>query len=314
MELHFLGTGAGMPSKARNVSSVALKFLQSGGEIWLFDCGEATQHQILYSPLKPRKISKIFITHLHGDHIFGLPGLLGSRSFQNGETTLTIYGPEGLKEFIEVSLRVSQTRLSYPIEIVELHEGLICEEKGRKVFARKLDHVMPCYGFRIEEEPLPGKLDARRLKEMGVPPGPLYQQLKTGSNIVLEDGTEIKAEDVLSNPVPGRIVAILGDTKYCENAVQLGKEATILVHEATFMHEMAEQAAEFGHSSARIAGITARRAGASALILNHISSRYHKDQKGLLLEEAKEVFLDTYIADDFSVFSIEKPVQKQEQE
>ncbi|UZJ80731.1 ribonuclease Z [Fictibacillus sp. KU28468] len=307
MELHFLGTGAGMPSKERNVSSVALKFLQTGGEIWLFDCGEATQHQILHTSLKPRKINKIFITHLHGDHLFGLPGLLGSRSFQNGEESpVSIYGPKGIKAFIDTSLNISQTHLTYPIQVIEIDEGLICEEEGRRVYAKQLEHVIPCFGFRVEEQAQPGKLEAGLLKKMGLPPGPLYQQLKEGRDITLEDGTVLKSSDFVSPPVPGRIVAILGDTKYCENAVELGRDAEVLIHEATVLHELAEKAAEFGHSSARSAAVTARQANAAALILNHISSRYHKEEKTLLLKEAREVFPNTQIADDFSVFPIEK--------
>ncbi|MGG1573723.1 ribonuclease Z [Fictibacillus sp. NRS-1165] len=307
MELHFLGTGAGMPSKERNVSSVALKFLQRGGEVWLFDCGEATQHQILRTSLKPRKINKIFITHLHGDHIFGLPGLLGSRSFQNGEASpVVIYGPKGIKAFIETALNISETYLTYPIQVIEIGEGLICEDDGRHVYAKKLDHVIPCFGFRLEEQAQPGKLKAGMLKKMGLAPGPLYQQLKEGRDVRREDGTVLKSSDFVSPPVPGRIVAILGDTKYCDNAVELGRNASVIVHEATVLHELAEKAAEFGHSSARSAAVTARLANAAALILNHISSRYHKEEKMLLLKEAEEVFSNTMIADDFSIFPIEK--------
>src|SRR5690625_4222524 len=122
MELIFLGTGAGIPSKQRNVSAVALTLLQELNSIWLFDCGEATQHQILHTTIKPRKINKIFITHLHGDHIFGLPGLLSSRSFQGGESPLTVYGPPGIKQYIETSMEVSQSNVTYPLQIEEITE------------------------------------------------------------------------------------------------------------------------------------------------------------------------------------------------
>ncbi len=120
MELLFLGTGAGVPAKLRNVSSLALMLLEERNAVWLFDCGEATQHQIIHTSLKPRKIEKIFITHLHGDHIFGLPGLLGSRSFQGGTTELTIYGPKGIRQFVETALKVSNTHLKYPLVIEEI--------------------------------------------------------------------------------------------------------------------------------------------------------------------------------------------------
>src|SRR5690625_4101469 len=119
MEITFLGTGAGMPSKERNVSAIMLNLLQERNSLWLFDCGEATQHQILQTKIKPRKIEKIFISHLHGDHVFGLPGLLSSRSFQGGEEPLTIYGPTGIKQFIHTCLQISETHLRYNIDVVE---------------------------------------------------------------------------------------------------------------------------------------------------------------------------------------------------
>ena len=129
MELLFLGTGSGVPSKLRNVSSIALKLLAERNSVWLFDCGEGTQHQILKTTLKPRKIEKIFITHMHGDHIYGLPGLLSSRGFQGGEEPVTVYGPTGIRSYIQMSLRYSGTRLSYPIHFVEFEqEGVIYKE------------------------------------------------------------------------------------------------------------------------------------------------------------------------------------------
>src|SRR5699024_6343281 len=143
MKLTFLGTGAGMPSKERNVSSIALSLLQEANSVWLFDCGEATQHQILYTSIKPRKINKIFVTHLHGDHIFGLPGFLSSRSFQGGNQPLTIYGPTGIKEYIETSLELSATHLTYPLIIEELKEGKIAESENFEMYCKKLNHGIP---------------------------------------------------------------------------------------------------------------------------------------------------------------------------
>ena len=152
MQLEFLGTGAGSPSKQRNVTSVALKLLEELNEIWLFDAGEATQHQILHTTIRPRKVTKIFITHLHGDHIFGLPGFLSSRSFQGGNEPLTIYGPVGIKKFVMTALQVSESRLSYPLKFVEIdHSQELFNERGFKVTTMSLDHKIACYGYRIEE-------------------------------------------------------------------------------------------------------------------------------------------------------------------
>src|SRR5690625_1637746 len=148
MKIQFLGTGAGLPSKKRNVSSIALSLLQEINNIWLFDCGEATQHQILYTTIKPRKINKIFITHLHGDHIFGLPGLLSSRSFQGGEEELTIYGPKGITDFVRTSLELSRTHVTYPIKIIEISEGKLLTNDKFEVYCKLLDHGLPSYGFK----------------------------------------------------------------------------------------------------------------------------------------------------------------------
>src|SRR5690606_29310129 len=123
MQIHFLGTGAGVPSKNRNVTSVLLDILHEANEIWMFDCGEATQHQILHTSIRPRKISKIFITHLHGDHIYGLPGFLSSRSFQGGESPVQIFGPNGIEVFVQTALKISETKLSYDLEFIETREG-----------------------------------------------------------------------------------------------------------------------------------------------------------------------------------------------
>ena len=136
MELLFLGTGAGIPAKTRNVTCTALKLLEERKAVWLFDCVEATQHQILHTTIKPRKIDKIFITHMHGDHVYGLPGLLGSRSFQGGEDELTIYGPKGIKAFVNATLSATQTHLTYPLHIIEIDEGVVFDDDSFQVEAR----------------------------------------------------------------------------------------------------------------------------------------------------------------------------------
>ena len=161
----FLGTGAGVPAKTRNVTSIVLQLLEERGTVWLFDCGEATQHQILRTAVKPRKIEKIFITHLHGDHIFGLPGLLGSRSFQGGTEKLTIYGPKGIADFVNTSLKVSTTHLQYTLEIIEIEEGIIYEDEQFTVQALPLDHGIYCVGYRIEEKDRPGYITSGKAKK-----------------------------------------------------------------------------------------------------------------------------------------------------
>lgn len=307
MELQFLGTGAGMPSKERNTTAIMMKLLDERGTMWLFDCGEATQHQLLHTTLKPRKIEKVFITHLHGDHIFGLPGLLGSRSFLGGTDALTIYGPPGIKEWLETTIRISGTHLTYALHIQEISaEGIIFDDEQFCVRAAWLEHVIPCLGYRIEQKPLPGKLQIEKAQALGVPKGPLLGQLKQGQDIMLADGTLITASEVVSERRDGFIVAILGDTKYSQAAITLSERATIVVHEATFDAATAALAAQYGHATNIEAAQVAQQATAKYLILSHISARFVGQEIQQLCDEARQVFNQTYVAADFSHFSIDQ--------
>ena len=299
MQLLFLGTGAGMPSKQRNTSALVLKLLEERGTVWLFDCGEATQHQILHTTVKPRKIEKIFITHLHGDHIFGLPGLLGSRSFQGGDEALDVYGPAGIKEFIEMALSLSCTHLTYPIVYHELEEGLLFEDDLMTVETRLLNHVIPSYGFRITQKPLPPKLLVNKALALGVPKGPLLAKLKNGEDVETATGQLVRSGDVTEPEEPGFIVTILGDTRFCDAAIELGRGADVLVHEATFDGTAKKMAAEYGHSTVYEAAETARSAGAKTLVMNHISARFLPEDDKLLLKQMKEIHPRGWIAHDF---------------
>ena len=204
MHLHFLGTSSGSPAIERNVSCTALNLLPENGEIWLFDCGEATQHQILRTAIRPSKIRRIFITHLHGDHIFGLLGLLCSRSFLSGDnpSPLTLYGGAGLREFVQTGLRLSHSYLSYPIEFVELSEagGEIACDATFRVKYRLLDHAVPSFGFRVIEADRQGSLKTDELEALGVPKGALYGALKRGETVTLPDGKVLNGNDFVNPP------------------------------------------------------------------------------------------------------------------
>ncbi|WP_424474887.1 ribonuclease Z [Oceanobacillus kimchii] len=306
MELVFLGTGAGLPSKTRNVSAVALNMTQEINEVWLFDCGEATQHQILHTNLKPRKITKIFITHLHGDHIYGLPGLLNSRAFQSGENQpLSIYGPVGIKEFVESTLRISQTNLTYPITIKEITEdGQLFETKEMVVETKKLQHGIASYGYRINEKDKPGELLVEKLKEFGISPGPIYQQIKENEITKLDNGSIIYRDDVLGPPKKGKIISILGDTRYSLENIPFIKFSDILIHESTFTQEKELLAFEYKHSTNVQAAKLAKKANVNRLYLTHISSRYQEEDADSIIEAAREIFPSTWLANDFSVYEI----------
>lgn len=306
MQVLFLGTGAGMPSKQRNTSALALKLHEERGAVWLFDCGEAVQHQILETTIKPRKIEKIFITHMHGDHIFGLPGLLGSRSFQGGDEPLDLYGPKELKEYVEMTLRLSRTHLTYPIRFHEVKEGVIFEDDTMTVEAGLLAHVIPTYGYRIEQKPLLPKLDMDKVKQLGVPKGPLLAKLKSGKTVELADGRKVESKEVTDPAEPGFTVAILGDTQYCAKSEELSKDADLVVHEATFDGETEKLAKEYGHSTILDAATVASRAGARKLIVNHVSARFLPDHEKHLLKNMRQVHGNSDIAHDFDEYGWNK--------
>lgn len=303
MYIQFLGTGAGQPSKSRNVSSLALKLLDEINEVWLFDCGEGTQNRILETSIRPRKVSKIFITHLHGDHIFGLPGFLSSRSFQGNEeqTDIDIYGPIGIRQFVLTSLKVSGSRLPYRIHFHEFEVDQVdkvLETDKFTVFADKLDHTVPCVGYRVMQKDLEGRLDAEALRAAGVPFGPLFGQIKNGENVVLEDGIEIVASDYVSPPRPGKVVTILGDTRKCHASVRLGVNADVLVHEATYGKGDEAIARKHGHSTNMEAALVAKDAGAKRLLLNHISPRFLSKDVSQLRRDASSIFEQVHIVKD----------------
>ena len=302
MELQFLGTGAGMPSKMRNTSALIMNLAAEGHGYWLFDCGEATQHQILHTSLKPRKISKIFITHLHGDHIFGLPGLLSSRSFLGGDEPLDIYGPVGIKEWIETTQRLTRTHLTYPLIIHEVESGILFETEEFQVSAAPLQHVIPCLGYRIEQKPLQGKLLIEQVTAAGVPKGPLLKRLKDGEDITLPDGRIVLSREVTGEPQSGFTVAILGDTSYCAASVILAQAADILVHEATFDMDTGSLAKEYGHSTIGDSARVALEAQVKTLIANHISARFMPSDTIQLRKEGTAIFPSLYIAEDFARF------------
>lgn len=309
MEIYFLGTGAGMPSKERNVTSIVLNLLAERNTYWMFDCGEGTQHQVLHSPVRIGKLEKLFITHLHGDHLYGLPGLLTSRSYQGGDTgtPFTIYGPKGTEAFVRTALEVSQAHLGYELEIKEFtlsEETVLFKDEQFTVSAAPLVHRIDSYGYRIVEKEQKGRLMVEKLKELGLSSGPLMGKIKQGIDIMLENGTELVAADFIGPSYPGRIVTILGDTQPCEYSVKLALGANVLVHEATFAEQKKELAVAYDHSTAMDAARTAQEAGADMLILTHISSRYQKDEAELLTEEAKQIHPNTFLARDHASYEI----------
>lgn len=302
MELIFLGTSAGVPTRTRNVTAMLLNLQHpTRAGLWLFDCGEGTQHQLLKTAFHPGKLDNIFITHLHGDHLFGLPGLLCSRSMAGNVQPLTIYGPQGIREFVDTTLRLSGSWTDYPLVVKEITAGLVLDDGLRKVTAFALNHPVECYGYRIEEQDKPGALNAQALMAQGVAPGPLFQKLKQGETVTLDDGRVINGQDFLAPAEPGKKLAIFGDTAPCPSALELARDVDLMVHEATLEQAMEEKANGRGHSSSRQAAQLALEAGARRLVITHLSSRYDETGSRQLLAECQAIFPQTLLAEDFHI-------------
>jgi len=312
VKLTFLGTSSATPTRKRNVSALALTFIQRGAW-WLFDCGEGTQHQILRSPLKLGRLEKIFITHLHGDHVFGLPGLLASRSLADGaDEAVTIYGPVGIKRFVEGAMGVTGTHVAYPLRIVEIQRpttniSTVIHQAGARVDCAPLVHGTATFGYAVVEDDKPGRLDVDGLRALGVPAGPLYARLKSGETVTLEDGRVVDGSQFVGKDIIGRKVVVVGDTKPNDNIAALAEGADVMVHEATFMDEDGALANKANHSTARQAGEAAAKAGARTLILTHFSPRYDSaidNRMPDLLTEAKSAFANTLLAEDLWSFEV----------
>jgi ribonuclease Z len=217
---------------------------------------------------------------------------------------LTIYGPEGIREFVDTTLRLSGSWTDYPLEIVEIGEGVVFDDALYRISAQRLNHPVECYGYRIEEHDKPGALDAAALIADGIKPGPLFQRLKHGETVTLEDGRLVNGQDYLSAPQPGKKLAIFGDTAPCPGGLLLAQGVDLLVHEATLETAMEEKANSRGHSSTRQAAQLARQAGVKKLMMTHVSSRYDTQGCQALLAECREHFANSELAEDFTQVSV----------
>ncbi len=301
MKIIPFGTSSGRPTLHRHVSSLAVV---GEGEWWLFDCGEAAQIQLMRAGLSAHKLSAIFITHLHGDHFNGLPGLLSTMSLDQRQRELTLVGPPGIGEYLTLLKRLRVCYFSYPINLFEYsardfrgrEELTVFDGPRHSVVARPLDHRIFTLGYRLTEKPRPGRFDLDRARELGIPAGPLYSDLQAGRPITLADGRTIESSEVVGPERPGRSLAYCLDTRPCEASLRLAEGVDCLVHEATFMNEHAEESDQYGHSTAAEAAGIAREARAKLLLITHFSSRYPDYRP--LLAEARRGFADTLAAED----------------
>jgi ribonuclease Z len=318
VQVTFLGTSSGVPTRGRNVSAVALRLPQRS-ELWLFDCGEGTQHQFLRSELRVSQLSRVFITHMHGDHVLGLPGLLASLGLAGACTGIDLYGPDPLRDYLEGVLRTTSTRIGYPVRIHKVKNAaasgeLVLDDGDLTVRCTSLTHRVPAYAYRVDQKPRAGRFDIEQARALGIPPGPIYAELKKGRTVTLDDGRIIKGTSLCGPERPGASVVYCTDTVFCEAAVELAQGADLLIHESTFSHAEAEMAFARQHSTSTMAAQTALAAGVKQLALTHLSPRYVPGNPVTpddLLNEAQAIFANTVLAKDFLSIDVIPPEPEQ---
>lgn len=314
MTLTFLGTSAGKPTRERNVSALALEVAQERSW-YLFDCGEGTQHQLLRSRLGVGKLGTIFISHLHGDHYYGLPGLLSSKKLDKSASPIDLYGPKGIRSFIEAALNTSKEHLGYRLAITEYEPHQRFDFDRFSVTTLPLVHSKPSVAFLIEEYDTSNRLDEAKLRAMGVEPSPLYGELKRGHSII-HNGVQIDPASVMRDPLRGRRLIIAGDNQVPEAMGDALRGIDLLVHECTYTQAVYDRLVEKTlHTTARDLGIAARDFGVKNLIATHINPRYGAHGKHPLSEVSEEIreYYDgtLHIAEDFAAYRLDRECRLQ---
>ncbi len=301
----FLGTGGAVPTTRRNTSAI---FCRREGDRFLFDCGEGTQRQMMRFGTG-FAVSQIFVTHLHGDHILGLPGLIQTMDFNDREAPLAIHVPTGKQNAIWELLDAADSRPSFPLDIEGVGDGdLVFDGEGYEIRAFGTDHDTRSVGYALVEDDRKGRFDRERAEELGVPVGPMFQKLHAGEAVELDDGTVVEPEQVVGAPRPGRTLVYTGDTRPSDRTVDAARSADLLIHDGTFASDNEARAARTAHSTAREAAEIANKAGAKRLALVHISSRYAGNVSPIE-EEATEAFsgLEVFVPEDGDAIEVPYP-------
>jgi ribonuclease Z len=291
----FLGSSAAVPTRSRGLPGIAVVYR---GSVVLLDCGEGTQARLMEAGISPLRLAAVLITHLHGDHVFGLPGLLQSMSMLGRRHVLLVAGPPGLYGFLREAARYTGWLPPYPLYVIELEpwEKLVLPN-GFEAIAFPVDHgARVAYGYRLVEPPRKPKINLEKAARLGLRPGPLFSKLQRGEPVVV-DGRLIRPEDVVEEQ-PRVTIVYTGDTRPTRTVVEAAKGATVLIHDSTFTSDMAEEAHEQGHSTALDAARAAAEAGAEMLVLYHISARY--DDPEPLLAEARRIHPRVVVAEDLA--------------
>lgn len=295
----FLGTAGSVPTPQRNLSAT---LVQRGSDRFLVDCGEGTQRQLIRIGIGINQISHVFITHLHADHYLGLPGLMKTWQLWGRTEPIAVYGPRGLMDFLDVLKRLIG-KVDFAISWHELSAGAEIPFDGYRVVGVATDHKISSLGFKLSEDPRPGRFDVARARELGVTPGPDFGRLQRGESVVV-DGREVRPEDVLGESRPGRSIVLTGDTRPCRTVIEAARGADLLVHDSTFTVEEAERARHTMHSTAAEAAEVAKEADVKLLALTHMSFRYSPRE---IIAEARTVFDRFVMPSDFDRLVIPLP-------
>ena len=303
LEVFVLGTGGMMPLPNRFLTSMLIR---REGDLLLFDCGEGTQVSLRKLNLKWKKISAIFISHTHADHVTGLPGILMLSSQVDRDDPLYIYGPPKIREYVEENRRVLDMYINYEIIVKELDgPGIVYEQEEYTIRSFELRHTKPCVGYTLEEKPRPGVFFPEKAAALGIPRGPLWSKLQTEGRIVLDDGRLIESSEVMGPPRMGRKVSFVTDTQYLPTIAPNVSDSNLLICEGMFTDEFSESAAAKKHLTARQAGMIARQAGGiKQMGLIHYSPRYTEKELKQLQVESQECFPETFLTRDRQVIPI----------
>jgi ribonuclease Z len=300
MQITFLGTAGSWPTKERNASAIAL---DTERELLLLDCGEGTQRQMFSSSRSFMRVRRIFITHYHGDHFLGLPGLIQSMCLNNRTEPLDIYGPPDTREVVERVLALGYFTLRFPVELHPIHPGHSVELEGYTVRTAEAFHPVPALAYRVEEAAKRGRFDGAKARSLGIR-GPDFARLESGESVTV-NGQTIAPGMVMGPPRDGRSVVYSGDSAPSEKVAELARGATLLIHEATTGADLERDANQWGHSSARQAAAIARDAAVGELFLTHFSSRYKELEP--LETEARALFPGSHVARDLLDHLIRQP-------
>ncbi len=300
-EVFVLGTSGMQPLPGRFLTSAMVR---RNGDLFLFDCGEGTQVSLKMLNLHWKKISSIFISHMHADHVTGLPGLLMLSSQVERSEPLYIYGPEKLKDYIDSNRKLLDMYINYQIKFIPVEPGVILETDEYKVEAIPLLHTKPCYGYVLTEKDRPGEFSVEQAQALGVPMGPMWGKLQRGECVTLENGTTVTSDQVLGKPRKGIKFSYVTDTMYMSHIANYVKNSDLLLCEGMFTKDLSQDAYEKKHMTSTQSATIALQAGVKKMGLIHYSPRYTDRELYTLLDEAREVFPETVLCKDRMSFTL----------